>query len=146
RRCSPPATERHEQELPMLQPPATRFSLRGPLDAEQRDFLDTFGYIHFRQFATPGEIDMIRGELRDIEEEWVRTRRRAVRGIPIKYGKRDDGSHFVNRFAFTSLFAPGLKRFLDDERWQWVRLACGEEFRLGQYEKDGVVVNQFINL
>jgi ectoine hydroxylase-related dioxygenase (phytanoyl-CoA dioxygenase family) len=127
-------------------PPPTRFTLTGPLDAEQREFLDTFGYIHFRGFASPAEIDMIRSELAVIQHEWVSAGRRYVNGIPIKYGRDDEGKPFVNRFAFTSLFSQKLRGFLADERWEAVRRACGDQFRLGQQEKDGVVVNQFINL
>lgn len=126
-------------------PPRKKFTLRGPLDAEQRDFLDRFGFIHFGAFATPAEIERLRAELGRIEAEWIAAGRTAVNGIPIKYGTRPDGSRFVNRFAFTSLFSPWLRDFLADERWEAVRLACGAGYRLGQHEKDGVVVNQFIN-
>jgi phytanoyl-CoA hydroxylase len=126
-------------------PPRIKFTLRGPLDAEQRDFLDTYGYIHFGAFASPAEVDMIRGELQLIEGEWIAAGRRAVNGVPIKYGTRPDGSRFVNRFAFTSLFSQRLREFFADARWEAVRVACGESFRLGLDEKDGVVVNQFIN-
>ncbi|MGZ3407758.1 MAG: phytanoyl-CoA dioxygenase family protein [Polyangia bacterium] len=126
-------------------PPAIRFTLRGPLDAEQRDFLDSYGYIHFAAFASPSEIAMIRDELGRIEAEWVAAGRQSVNGIPIRYGTRPDGTRYVNRFAFTSLFSARLQQFLADERWDAVRAACGAQFRLGQHEKDGVVVNQFIN-
>jgi hypothetical protein len=129
----------------MSPPPRTKFRLRGPLDGEQREFLDTFGYIHFGAFAAPGEIEMIRGELAAIEESWLAEGRRVVNGIPIRYGTRPDGSRYVNRFAFTSLFSRRLREFLADERWEAVRAACGAQFRLGEHEKDGVVVNQFIN-
>ncbi|HEX8953159.1 MAG TPA: phytanoyl-CoA dioxygenase family protein [Polyangia bacterium] len=130
---------------PVAPPPAVKFTLRGPLDAEQRDFLDTYGYIHFGAFASPSEIEMIRAELSRIEAAWLAEARQAVNGIPIRYGTRPDGSRYVNRFAFTSLFSPRLRDFLADERWEAVRAACGDKFRLGQHEKDGVVVNQFIN-
>ncbi|MDB4969461.1 MAG: hypothetical protein JWN44_5150 [Myxococcales bacterium] len=125
--------------------PPIKFTLAGALDAEQRDFLDSYGYIHFAAFATPAEVDMIRGELGQIEAAWVAEDRRVVNGIPIKYGRRPDGSRFVNRFAFTSHFSPKLRAFLADERWEAARIACGAQFRLGLDEKDGVVVNQFIN-
>ena len=126
-------------------PPPTHFRLSGALSVEQREFLDTYGYIHFRGFASPDEVETIRAELRAVEAEWLRAGRTQVNGIPIKLGRNPDGSRFVNRFAFTSLFSRRLREFLADERWEAVRLACGPQFRLGQDEKDGVVVNQFIN-
>ena len=91
-------------------PPPVKFTLRGPLDAEQRDFLDRYGYIHFRSFATRDEIEMIRAELGRIEAAWIAEERRSVNGIPIRYGTRPDGSRYVNRFAFTSLFSPRLRQ------------------------------------
>src|SRR6478735_5579775 len=97
-------------------PPPTKFTLRGPLDAEQREFLDTYGYIHFGAFASPAEVETIRGELARIEAQWIAEGRQLVNGIPIRYGTRPDGSRFVNRFAFTSLFSPRLREFLADER------------------------------
>jgi ectoine hydroxylase-related dioxygenase (phytanoyl-CoA dioxygenase family) len=135
-------------ELETMQPAPprpTKFTLNGALDAEQREFLDRYGYIHFAAFATPAEVEMIRRELGAIEAQWIAEDREEVNGIPIKYGRRPDGSRFVQRFAFTSLFSERLRQFLADERWESVRVACGPAFRLGQYEKDGVVVNQFIN-
>ena len=130
----------------ILQPPPTRFVLRGALDAEQRDFLDTFGFLHFRGFASPAEVEEIRASLRAIEADWTQSGRQYVNGIPIRYGTGEDGAKLVNRFAFTSLFSPRLREFLAEPRWEAVRLACGEQFRLGDREKDGVVVNQFINV
>ncbi len=129
----------------MIPPPAIKFTLKGPLDAEQREFLDDFGYIHFGAFAAPDEVEIIRGELSQIEAQWIAERRRFVNGIPIKYGRRPDGRPFVNRFAFTSQFSKKLRDFLADERWEAARVACGGEFRLGLDEKDGLVVNQFLN-
>ncbi len=126
-------------------PPAIKFKLKGPLDGEQREFLDTYGYIHFAAFASPAEVDMIRRELTEVEARWIDEGRETVNGIPIKYGRRPDGSRFVNRFAFTSQFSRGLREFLAVERWVAARTACGDQFRLGLDEKDGVVVNQFIN-
>ena len=126
-------------------PPPTHFRLNGSFDAEQREFLDTYGFIHFRGFASPGEVEMIRGELARIEAEWLATRRTRVNGIPIKYGRAGE-RRFVNRFAFTSLFSPRLRAFFADARWEAVRQACGKDYRIGELEKDGVVVNQFINV
>ena len=107
--------------MPIARRRRIKFTLRGPLDAEQRDFLDTYGYIHFRAFATPAEIEMIREELGRIEAAWIAERRQTVNGIPIRYGTRPDGSRYVNRFAFTSLFSRRLRDFLADERWEAVR-------------------------
>ncbi|HZS37451.1 MAG TPA: phytanoyl-CoA dioxygenase family protein [Polyangia bacterium] len=132
--------------MPTLEERNTTFVLSGELDSEQREFLDTFGYIHFRGFASPAEIELIRGELAEVERAWIAEERRSVNGIPIKYGLDGDGRRFVNRFAFTSLFSPKLHAFLADPRFELVRRACGDDFRLGEQEKDGVVVNHFLNV
>ncbi len=122
------------------------FVLNGALDAAQREFLDEHGYIRFRGFLSASELEMIRAELAEIERAWIAEDRAQVNGIPIKYGVDHEGRRFVNRFAFASLFSPRLHAFLADERFEWVRRACGDSFRLGEQEKDGVVVNHFLNV
>jgi hypothetical protein len=126
-------------------PYPTDFTLSGELTAEQSAFLDRFGFIRFRRFLLPWEVAMIHEELAAVEAAWLAEDRRAVHGIPIKYGKDENGRRFVNRYPFSSLFAPRLHALLGDQRFEWVRLACGPRYRLGEREKDGVVVNHFIN-
>ncbi|MCB9506360.1 MAG: phytanoyl-CoA dioxygenase family protein [Myxococcales bacterium] len=133
--------------LPLTHPPAGAFfEWTGTFDDEQARFLDEHGFIRFRGFASMDEVEMIRGELGAIQDEWIRENREVVNGIPIKWGVDEDGSRFVNRYAFTSHFSQRLAGFFEDPRWETVRTMCGPDFRLGLDEKDGLVVNHYLNV
>jgi ectoine hydroxylase-related dioxygenase (phytanoyl-CoA dioxygenase family) len=127
-------------------PQGASFAWSGEYTDEMRKFLSVHGFIRFRGFARMEEIEALRGELARIEKEWISAGRTEVNGIPIKFGTNDEGEKFVNRFAFTSLFSPWLHNWLTDPRWELVRTICGPDFRIGESEKDGVVVNHFMNV
>lgn len=133
--------------LPLTNPPkGAYYDWNGEFTDEQAAFLDEHGFIRFRQFATPDEIQMIRDELARIEAEWIADDRETVNGIPIKYGINENGQKFVNRFAFTSLFSDKMTEFFSQPKWQVVVGMCGQNYRIGLEEKDGVVVNHYRNL
>ena len=134
-------------KLPITHPPLNAsFAWTDAYTDEQARFLDEHGFIRFRNFLTMDEVNMIRDELKRVEADWIAEGRELVNGIPIKYGTDGEGKKFVNRFAFTSLFSPKLHALLKDERFEKVRLICGENFRIGEEEKDGVVVNNYLNV
>jgi hypothetical protein len=116
------------------------------LTAEQQRFLDEHGYLHFRGFLAPEEVDAILGELREVEQKWIAEGREKARGIPIKYGKDHEGNRYVNRFAFASLYSDKLHQRLAGKKFQALAALLGPGFRLGEDEKDGMVVNHYVNL
>lgn len=151
---SGPSHDAHRQRMPTMRyplpvtspPPNPSFPWTGTFDDEQRAFLDEHGFIRFRAFATPDEVQMIRDELARVQQGWIDEGRESINGIPIKYGVDDEGQKFVNRFAFASHFSEKLAAFFDDPRWEVVRTICGPDYRLGLDEKDGVVVNHYLNV
>jgi phytanoyl-CoA hydroxylase len=124
-------------------PPIPRFRLEGEIPSDQRDLLEDQGYLVFEGVATPGEVAMILGELDRIESEWLAEGRRFVNGIPVFYGSFE-GRPIVQRFAFTSLFSEAIHRFVHDARFEPIRRLVGEGARVGDREKDGVVVNRYL--
>jgi hypothetical protein len=52
----------------------------------------------------------------------------------------------IQRFPFTSLFSDVIRDFVRDERFAPVRGLVGAETRVGDEEKDGVVINRYINV
>lgn len=115
------------------------------LTPEQRRFLDENGYIHFPGFLSEDEVDFLIRELKALEQRWIAEGRTKAFGIPIKYGVDLDGQPFVNRFAFASMFSKPIHEFLNTERFKRVARILGEGFRLGEDEKDGMVVNHYVN-
>lgn len=117
----------------------------GDLSAEARAAWDDVGAIRFRGFVPPEQIAALRADLDGLSDRWVRERRAYVNGIPIKYGRHPDGAAFVQRFAFTSLHAEAFASFLRGPRMVALQRLVGGDYRIGEEEKDGVVVNHYRN-
>ena len=127
-----------------LPPLATRFRLGPEITPEQRAFLDTHGFLVFAGVASADEIAAVDDSLRRIERLWLDEKRRFVNGVPIFWG-RIDGKPIVQRFAFSSLFSLTIRRLVRDVRFEPIRQLIGARARVGDDEKDGVVVNRFLN-
>jgi len=124
----------------------TRFQLGPVITDEQRAFLDRHGFLVFAGVADPQEVGMILEEAEAIQQRWQAEQRRFVNGIPIFWGKDEQGRPFINRFTFTSMFSERLRAFVLDPRFEPVRRLVGDGARIGHDEKDGVVLNRYINV
>lgn len=121
------------------------FTFTGALTPAQRDFLDTQGYIRFEGFLSQAEVDSFWSELEKVQAGWIAEKRTKAYGIPIKYGRDLDGRPFVNRFAFSSMYSAKLHEVISSERFQQIARMLGPDFRCGEDEKDGLVVNHYVN-
>jgi ectoine hydroxylase-related dioxygenase (phytanoyl-CoA dioxygenase family) len=130
----------------MLPPLSTRFTLGPQITDEQQAFLDAYGFLVFSKVALDSEVRMILNELEAIQAQWLEEKRSYINGIPIFYGRDHENKPFVQRFTFTSMFSQKLKNFVLDNRFEPVRRLVGENARIGHDEKDGVVVNRYINV
>ena len=129
-----------------LPPVTTRFALGEHITDVQKRFLDHYGFLHFERVAKPEELAMLTAELARIQAKWLAETRRFVFGIPLFYGKDPDGQPFLQRFAFTSMFSEPIRQFVRDPRFEPVRALIGADARVGDAEKDGVVVNRYVNV
>ena len=124
----------------------TRFTLGPVITEEQRTFLNQHGFLVFAQVARPDEVQMILAELDRIQAGWLAEGRKFVNGIPIFMGRDAEGKAYVQRFTFTSMFSPPLREFVLDRRFDPIRTLIGADARVGHDEKDGVVVDRYINV
>lgn len=122
------------------------FTLGPELTHEQRHFLDQNGFIKYGNFLSDADIALILEELAQVEARWIAEGRTKVRGIPIKYGKTPEGATYINRYAFASLYSEKLHALFTSDRFEPVRKILGPQFRFGEDEKDGLVVNNYVNL
>ena len=127
-----------------LPPIETRFAL-GPITDVHHRFLDHYGFLHFDGALDGDEVVQVKGELARIAAQWIETGRKKVNGIPIFYGQRSDGRPFVQRFAFASMFSKTLSHLVKDKRFTPLLALMEPGARIGESEKDGVVVNRYIN-
>ena len=121
------------------------FTLGASLTEEQQAFFDTHGFIRFRGVASQDECNLLCDALERLSSSWAETGREKVLGIPLQWGHRPDGAKYVQRFAYSSHYAQEVREFCTSNRFEPVRQLCGDDARLAQTEKDGVVVNDFIN-
>ena len=134
------------EELKNLPPMNTRYKLGETLTEEQLAFLDAYGFVHFEGVASADEVKGIISELGRIEGEWAAEDRDSINGIPLFWGKDDRGDKFLQRFAFTSRHSEFISNFVTHGRFEPIRRLVGEDARIGEDEKDGVVVNRYMNV
>ena len=121
------------------------FTLTDKLTQEQIDFFDTYGVIVFRNFITKEKVQQYLDEAARVEKEWIAEGRDKVNGIPIKFGKDEEGRKMIQRFCFLSLFSNPLHSLLQDERLQSLMgFLTPYEGRIGENEKDGLVLNNYV--
>src|SRR4051794_16363515 len=121
------------------------FTLGDRMTPEQVEYLDTYGFIRFRRFADPATLRGLVEDVEEIDRKWIAEGRTVVNGVPLVIGKREDGVGFVQRMAFASLFGERLHAFLGDPRFQAILDVAGPGYRIGERERDGLVVNHYRN-
>jgi phytanoyl-CoA hydroxylase len=122
------------------------FTLGYELTKEQKDFFDEYGFLHFRRFINEEAVQQIIRAMNDIQAKWIAENVEKVNGVPIKFGYDADGSKIVQRFAFASQHSPVLHEFLQDKRFHALfDLMQESNCRVGENEKDGLVINHYIN-
>ncbi|HEV7734313.1 MAG TPA: phytanoyl-CoA dioxygenase family protein [Candidatus Binatia bacterium] len=132
--------------MPTDLPLTTRFTLGSAVTAEQRAFLAQHGFLVFDQVARPDEVAMLVEEMERIQAQWLAEKRTRVFGIPIFFGKDHEGKPFLQRLAFTSIFSDRIRAFVRDSRFAPILELIGKDARVGDAEKDGVVINRFMNV
>lgn len=124
-------------------PLSTRFRLRAELTPVQRAFLDRHGFILFSQVARADEVAKILDEVDRIEAKLLAEGTTKVFGVPVWMGMGPDGRPWLQRMGFTSVFSEFIASFVRDARFEPVRRLIGEDARIGDREKDGVVMNRY---
>ncbi|KIO76334.1 phytanoyl-CoA dioxygenase [Pedobacter lusitanus] len=123
----------------------TRFTLGETLTDEQNYFFNKNGFIHFKNFITPETVsDIIKASIL-VQQDWITQEKIKVNGIPVKYGKDLDGSAIVQRFAFINQHHPLFGELTHDPRLAVLLNLIGPGARLGTDEKDGMVLNHYVN-
>lgn len=136
------ADRRKARSLPL----STRFTLGSVITPVQQAFLDEHGYLVFAAVARPDEVERVLAEIDALQARWLAEGRKEINGIPVFIGKDPDGKPFIQRFAFTSLCSTYMYDFVRDERFAPIRSLIGEQTRVGDHEKDGLVFNRNLNV
>jgi phytanoyl-CoA hydroxylase len=121
------------------------FTLGNEITAEQLHFFDKNGFIVFKNFISRAQTDIYKNEMELVGNKWIAEGIEKVNGIPIKYGKDGDGNKIVQRFCFLSQYSQPLHQLLQCEQLHLLpRFLYPYEGRIGENEKDGLVLNNYL--
>jgi phytanoyl-CoA hydroxylase len=129
----------------MLKLECPRFVLGKKLTHEQLNYFDKNGVIIFKNFITKETVELFLKEINTLQQTWLAEGREKVNGTPLKFGKDENEQTIIQRMCFTSLHNPVLHEFLKDPRLPaLLELVAPYEGRMGESEKDGLVINQYV--
>lgn len=126
-------------------PLSTRFHLGPDITPIQAEFLKRNGFLLFDRVADTSEVSLILAEVDRVEAELKASGRERVNGVPVWFSPDPDGNDYMVRMGFSSQYSPALSAFVRDPRFEPVRRLIGEDARIGEREKDGVVFNRYVN-
>jgi phytanoyl-CoA hydroxylase len=123
----------------------TYFTLGSEITQEQLDFFDKNGYILFKNFLSKQTTDLYKSEMNRVSEHWILEGFEKINGIPIKYGKDENGNKIVQRFCFLSQYSTALHELLQSSSLlSLIKFLEPYEGRIGENEKDGLVLNNYL--
>jgi hypothetical protein len=121
------------------------YELGTKLTEEQLELFEEHGAIIFRNFITPEKVAAIIAETQRVEREWLDAGLDKMNGIPLKFGRDVNGKKCIQRLCFLSQHSTLLKGLLADPRLQALtELVRPFEGRIGEDEKDGLVLNNYV--
>jgi ectoine hydroxylase-related dioxygenase (phytanoyl-CoA dioxygenase family) len=124
----------------------SNFHLGETLTQDQLDFFEKHGVIVFRNFLTSEKVAIYLQEIKRLEKTWIEEKREKINGIPLKFGKDELGNKTIQRLCFTSLYSDALHSVLSEPRLLQLSEFLGSyEGRIAENEKDGLVVNNYLN-
>ncbi len=121
------------------------FELGDRLTPEQVDFLETYGFIRFKRFVPRARAEELYRAVLEVDAAIVAKGVTQMNGVPLIFGTRADGTRYVQRIPFASLQNEALHDFLQDPRFRGILEVAGPGYRIGEEERDGMVVNRFRN-
>ncbi len=122
------------------------FKLGEALTTQQKEHFFKYGFIQFKNFLSRETVQLFLEELEKIESQWLEEGVKKVNGIPLKFGRDEKGDPIIQRMCFVNQFSSAIGNFLKDPQLRLlIELLAPYEGRIGEDEKDGVIVNHYIN-
>jgi phytanoyl-CoA hydroxylase len=129
----------------MIKSDYLKFTLGEKLTQEQIDFFNRNGFIHFQGVVPVEEVQRIIASTENVQNRWIKEGTKKINGVPIKFGVDENGNEIVHRFPFTSQYSEDIHRFVNSPRIQSLKVLLPKGSRIAENEKDGVVVNHYVN-
>ena len=123
----------------------SEFTLKNKLTQEQLNFFEKNGVIVFRNFIDRQTVNDYIDQIQSLEKEWLTENKQKINGIPLKFGKDENGNKTIQRFCFLNQYRDIFAKLLKDERLKALtELLYPYEGRIAENEKDGLVLNSYI--
>ena len=121
------------------------FTMGDSILAEQLAFFNKNGYIVFKNFLEKETVNLFLNEMKRVEISLVEQGIEKINGIPLKYGKDENGKTIVQRFCFLSQYSNALHELLQSSQIQMLTAFLYPfEGRVAEDEKDGLVLNNYL--
>ncbi|WP_343306211.1 phytanoyl-CoA dioxygenase family protein [Chitinophaga niabensis] len=122
------------------------FRFEGTITNPQLQYFRKHGIIQFKNFVDRNTVQRFIRETENVQDQLLRYDIKKVNGIPLKFGQDETGAPFIQRIAFASQYSDTLSNFLKDKRLRALtQLLAPYDGRIGENEKDGLVVNHYVN-
>jgi phytanoyl-CoA hydroxylase len=123
------------------------FTLGTDITADQQDYFNRNGFIRFRNFLSKEQVELCKNEMKRVEKKWIDEGTEKVNGVPIKFGKDENGNTIVQRFCFLSQYSDFLHELIQSAQVQLLmRLLEPYSGRIAEDEKDGLVLNNYLRV
>lgn len=130
----------------MSTPNTTVFQFGQTITKEQLAYFNKYGILHFKNFIDKQTVKELIAEVTNVQNLLLANGLSKVNGIPLKFGNDVNGEPLIQRIAFASKFSTKLHSFLQDSRFKELLPLLGNyDGRVGEDEKDGLVVNHYVN-
>jgi phytanoyl-CoA hydroxylase len=122
------------------------FRLEAAITDTHIEYFNKYGVIQFKNFISKETVHEFIREINQVQRSLISNDIKKVNGIPLKFGRDEYGDTIIQRLAFTSQYSNKLHEFLKDSRiHSLTRLLAPYNGRVGENEKDGLVVNHYVN-
>ncbi|MBV8252746.1 MAG: phytanoyl-CoA dioxygenase family protein [Chitinophaga sp.] len=122
------------------------FRLEKTVTNEHLAWFQQHGFIQFKNFIDQDTLHQLLEAVNQVQRLLLRNDIQKINGVPLKFGTDIDGSPLIQRIAFASQYSNVLREFLRDPRLQSLISLLGPyDGRIGENEKDGLVVNHYVN-
>lgn len=126
-------------------PYSVRFKLRDTITPLQKAYLDLHGFLVFDRVLSGDEVVTLKEEILKVEAKLLSEGTTSVFGVPVWVGEDPDGKPFMQRTGMFSVQSAWAHDLFTSARFEAVRALIGADARIGEREKDGVVVNRYVN-
>lgn len=122
------------------------FHLNGSVTEGQLGFFHKHGIIQFKGFVSKQKAALFIEEIKRVQVQLLTGGIKKINGVPLRIGVDTDGSPLIQRICFASQYSELLTEFLQSDQIKCLtKLLEPYQGRISENEKDGLVINHFIN-